>query len=49
MCAFAVMCVLYVSLGSNVTPNIFGCVFMASVVLSISRCSLGLYSAESCV
>ena len=29
------MCLLYVSLGSNVTPIIFGGVFVGSVVLSI--------------
>ena len=47
LCACAAMltiCVLYVSFGSSVTPNIFGCVFMGSVVLPIYRCSLVLYS-----
>ena len=29
------MCLLLVSLGSNVSPSIFGCVVMGSVVLSI--------------
>ena len=41
------MCVLYVSLGSSVTPNIFWCVFMGSVVFYICRCSMVLYSAGS--
>ena len=36
-------CVLYVSLGSSITPNIFRCVLMGSGVLSICRCSLVLY------
>ena len=45
-CAFGVfvdmlaVCVLYVSLGSSVTPKIFRCVFMGSVVWSICRCCL---------
>ena len=29
------MCLLYVSLGSSVSPSILGCVVMGSVVLSI--------------
>ena len=29
------LCVLYLSLWSSVNPNIFGCVFMDSIVLSI--------------
>ena len=41
------MCVLYVSFGSSVTHNIFGYVFMGSLVLSICRCKLVLYSAYS--
>ena len=32
---------LYVNLGSSVTPNNFGCVCMGSA-LSICRCSVGL-------
>ena len=34
------MCLLYVSLGSRVSPSIFGLMFMGSVILSIcsSRC-----------
>ena len=38
-------CMFYISLGSIVTPNIFGCVTIGSVVLSICRCSLVLYSS----
>ena len=40
------MCVVCI-LWSSETPNIFGCVFMGNVILSISRCSLVLYSARS--
>ena len=35
------------SLGSSVSPSIFGCVVMGSVVLSISSPSGVLYSAGS--
>ena len=35
------------SLGSNVSPSIFGCVVMGSVVLSIRSPSCVLYSAGS--
>ena len=38
LCAFVVvisMCLLYVSLGSRISPSIFGLMFMGSVVLSI--------------
>ena len=38
---------MYVSLWSSVTPNMFGYVFMCSVVLFICRCKLVLYPAES--
>ena len=41
-CAFVVvtsMCLLYVSLGSRVSPSILGLMFMVSVMLSI--CSSG--------
>ena len=41
------MCVLYVSLGSSVSPRIFGCVFMGSAVLFICSSMLHLYSAGS--
>ena len=41
------MCVLYVSLGSNVRPRTFGCVAMRSAVLFVFRFRLFLYSAES--
>ena len=41
------MCLLYVSLGSRVSPNIFGLMFMGSVVLSICSTSCVLYSAGS--
>ena len=47
LCAFVAVldvCVLYVSLRSSVIPQIFGCVFMGNVVLSICRCSLVLHS-----
>ena len=38
------MCLLYVSSGSRVSPNIFGLVLMGSVILSIcsASCVLGL-------
>ena len=39
------MCSLHVSLGSRVSPSIFGLMFMGSVMLSI--CSCVLYSAGS--
>ena len=39
------MCLLYVSLGSRVSPSIFGLMFMGSVMLSI--CSCVRYSAGS--
>ena len=41
------MCLLYVSLGSRVSPSIFGLVFMGSVMLSICSSSCVLYSAGS--
>ena len=41
------MCVLYVSLGSQVKPRTFGCVAIGSAVLFILRSSLLLYSAGS--
>ena len=41
------MCVLYMSLGSKVRPNTFGCVAMRSAVLFIFRSRLLLYSAGS--
>ena len=41
------MCLLYVSLGSRVSPSIFGLMFMGSVVLSICRASCVQYSAGS--
>ena len=40
------MCLLYVSLGSRVSPSIFGLIFMGSV-MSICRSSCVLYSAGS--
>ena len=40
------MCLLYVSLGSKVSPSIFGLMFMGSVMLSICSSSCVLYSAE---
>ena len=43
------MCLLYVSLGSRVSPSIFGLMFMGSVMLSICSTSCVLYSAGSCV
>ena len=39
------MCLLYVSLGSSVSPRIFGLMFMRSVMLSICSSSCVLYSA----
>ena len=33
-CYAGYVCVLYVGLGSSVTPNIFGCVIKGSIVLS---------------
>ena len=41
------MCLLYVSLGSRVSPSIFGLMFMGSVMLSICSPSCVLYSAGS--
>ena len=41
------MCLLYVSLGSRVSPSIFGLMFMGSVMLSICISSCVLYSAAS--
>ena len=41
------MCTFYISLGSCVNPNNFGSVFMGTVVLSICRYRLVLYSAGS--
>ena len=41
------MCLLYVSLGSRVSPSIFGLIFMESVVLSICSSSCVLYSTGS--
>ena len=41
------MCLLYVSLGSRVSPSIFGFMFMGSVMLSICSSSCVLYSAGS--
>ena len=37
------MCLLYVSLGSRVSPSIFGLMFMGSVMLSICSPSCVLY------
>ena len=50
LCAFVVviyMCLLYVSLGSRVSPSIFGLMIMGSVMLSICSSSYVLYSAGS--
>ena len=50
MCAFVVvisMCLLYVRLGSRVSPSIFGLMFMGSVLLSICSSSCVLYSTGS--
>ena len=41
------MCLLYVGLGSRVSPSICGLMFMGTVVLSICRSSCVLYSAGS--
>ena len=41
------MCLLYVSLGSKVSPSIFGLMFMGSVMLLICSSSCVLYSAVS--
>ena len=41
------MCLLYVSLGSRVSPSIFGLMFMGSVMLSNCSSSCVLYSAGS--
>ena len=41
------MCLLYVSLGSRVSPSIFGLMFIGSVMLSICSSSCVLYSAGS--
>ena len=41
------MYLLYVSLGLRVSPNIFGLMFMGSVMLSICSSSCVLYSAVS--
>ena len=41
------MCLLYMSLGSRVSPSIFGLMFMGSVMLSICSSSCELYSAGS--
>ena len=38
--AFVYMCLLYVRLGSRVSPSIFGLIFMGSVLLSICSCVL---------
>ena len=41
------MCLLYLNLGSRVSPSIFGLMFMGSVMLSICSSSCVLYSAGS--
>ena len=41
------MCLLYVSLGSRVSPSMFRFMFMGSVTLSICSSSWVLYSAGS--
>ena len=41
------MCLLYVSLGSRVSPSIFGLMFMGSVMLYICSSRCVLYSAGS--
>ena len=41
------MCLVYVSLGSTVSPSIFGLMFMGSVMWSICSSSCVLYSAGS--
>ena len=43
------MCLLYASLGSRVSPSMFGLMFMGSVMLSIYSSSCVLYSAGSVV
>ena len=43
------MCLLYVSLGWRVSPNIFWLMFMGSLMLSICSARWVLYSAGSCV
>ena len=39
------ICLMYMSLGSRVSPSIFGLMFMGSVMLSICSTSCVLYSA----
>ena len=41
------MCLLYVSLGSRVSPSILGLMFMGSVMLSMCSSSCVLYSVGS--
>ena len=41
------MCLLYVSLGSIISPSIFGFMFMGSVMLSICSSNCVWYSAGS--
>ena len=41
------MCLLYVSLGSRVSPSIFGLMFMGGVMLSICSSSCVMWSAGS--
>ena len=41
------MCLMYVSLGSRVSPSILGVMFMGCVMLSICSSSCVLYSAGS--
>ena len=41
------MCLLYVSLGSIVSPRILGCMFVSRGLLSMLRLSLSEYSAGS--
>ena len=43
------MCLLYVSLGSRVSPSILGLMFMGSVMLCICSSSCALYSVGSSV
>ena len=45
------MCLLYVSLGSRVSPSMFGLMFMGSVMLSICSASCVMLSicSASCV
>ena len=47
ICIVIYMCLLDVSLGSRVSPSIFGSMFMGSVMLSICSSSCVLYSAGS--